>query len=236
MLDTVYEWQDGVVLHVNNVGSRDYDDGTFYFGDYTFDLGRTATHEVAHWLNLDHIWGSGAAFSCSETDYVSDTPSSLEPNYNCPDDTTNTCNEIDPEDGIDLRDMYENYMDYTDDECMFLFTEEQVWRMRSVLSGDGCRKEIYYNGAVLEANQTLQPSSQRVTSGTFTCNDGCPITEEYIDDQYCDCSECEDETYCGCDSYYGCPTECGDWEPCSGNMKKVSLALMIGLLLATILH
>ena len=224
LIETQYEWQDGLVLGVDNVGSRDDDDGTFYFGGFTYDLGRTATHEVGHYLNLDHIWGDSATDSCSETDHVSDTPPSLEANYGCPDNSTNTCTATDPEKDKDLRDMYENYMDYTDDECMFIFTEEQVWRMRSVLSGDGCRREMYYSGAILETNQTLQPSSQRVTAGSIECNDGCVITEDFLDDGYCDCSECEDESDWTCDtcSSDGCPTTCGTWTECDGTGTSAS--------------
>ena len=219
VLDTSDEWRDGLVLSTENVGSREDDDGSFYFGDYTFDLGRTATHEVGHWLNLYHIWGDGVYDSCDETDEVDDTPPSYAANYGCADNSTNSCTSIDPEKGRDLRDMYENYMDYGDDECIFLFTEEQVWRMRSVLSGDGCRKEMYYAGAQLEAGQTLQPSSQRVTSVSYGCNDGCVIPEEWLNDYYCDCSQCEDEAYwtCGTCSSEGCPEVCGEFVQCDGS-------------------
>ena len=80
-------------------------------------------------------------------------------------------------------------MDYTVDECKYLFTA----RMRASLEGSGCRRNLYYTGAILEGNETLQPSSATVASVYFACDDGCPIFEEYINDGYCDCSSCEDE-------------------------------------------
>ena len=108
--------------------------------------------------------------------------------------------------------MYENIMDYTQDACHFMFTEEQVLRMRAVLSGSGCRKELYYQGAQLESNWTLQPSSQRsdVPSAFYHCSDtDCPIFEEQLNDGSCDCENCEDEDYYNCTSCAGgCPTEC----------------------------
>jgi len=108
-----------------------------YFGDTgtataPFDGGRTTTHEVGHWLNLRHIWGDGR---CRQDDFVSDTPSSDRPNYGCPGSVTH-CKSVD---------MVENYMDYTDDVCMELFTEGQKARMRAVLAPGGPRSEFTSN-------------------------------------------------------------------------------------------
>ncbi len=82
--------------------------------------GRTATHEVGHWLNLRHIWGDGG---CSVDDYVTDTPKAGGPNYGtqqgeCPNANTNSCDEG----SGDLPDMTMNYMDYVYDDCMYMFT------------------------------------------------------------------------------------------------------------------
>lgn len=99
-----------------------------------FDLGRTATHEVGHWLNLRHIWGDGA---CGVDDFVSDTPTSDAANYGCATGHS-SCGSTD---------MVQNYMDYSDDACMNLFTGGQKDRMRalfdggfraSLLNSDGC--------------------------------------------------------------------------------------------------
>ena len=79
-----------------------------------FNLGRTATHEVGHWLNLRHIWGD--TNDCSGSDQVSDTPRAQMPNYGKPDWPHISCNN-----GPN-GDMFMNYMDYVDDAAMFMFT------------------------------------------------------------------------------------------------------------------
>ncbi len=97
-----------------------------------FDLGRTATHEVGHWLNLRHIWGD--TNDCSGSDQVSDTPRAQAPNYGKPDWPHITCNN-----GPN-GDMFMDYMDYVDDAAMFMFTSGQAARMNATLAGP--RKKI----------------------------------------------------------------------------------------------
>jgi hypothetical protein len=92
-----------------------------------FNLGRTATHEVGHWLNLRHIWGD--TNDCSGSDQVSDTPRAQAPNYGKPNWPSITCNN-----GPD-GDMFMNYMDYVDDSAMFMFTQGQAARMNATLAG-----------------------------------------------------------------------------------------------------
>lgn len=90
-----------------------------------FDLGRTMTHEVGHYLNLRHIWGDTG---CGGDDFVGDTPLAGSPNYTgspCSYPGPNTCNTG----AGDLPDMFQNYMDYSDDACMNLFTTGQSNRM-----------------------------------------------------------------------------------------------------------
>ncbi|RMG59320.1 MAG: T9SS C-terminal target domain-containing protein [Bacteroidetes bacterium] len=86
-----------------------------------YNHGRTTTHEVGHWLGLRHIWGDGP---CGTDDYCEDTPDASDPHYDCPEVPTETCGSVD---------MSENYMDYTDDQCMNLFTRCQRTRMRMVM-------------------------------------------------------------------------------------------------------
>ncbi|MCC3774851.1 zinc metalloprotease [Streptomyces sp. UNOB3_S3] len=93
-----------------------------------FNLGRTATHEVGHWLNLFHIWGDDGT-ACNGTDFVADTPNQGGPNFGAPDFPRVTCNNA--PDG----DMFMNYMDYVDDAAMFMFTEGQLARMNATLDG-----------------------------------------------------------------------------------------------------
>jgi hypothetical protein len=92
-----------------------------------FNLGRTATHEIGHWLNLRHIWGDRN--DCGGTDHVSDTPNAQLPNYGSPAFPHISC------DNGPNGDMFMNYMDYVDDPAMFMFTPGQVTRMNATLAG-----------------------------------------------------------------------------------------------------
>jgi hypothetical protein len=94
-----------------------------------FNLGRTATHEIGHWLNLRHIWGDDGN-GCNGSDFVADTPNQAGPNTGKPNFPRVTCSN-----GPN-GDMFMNYMDYTDDAAMFMFTAEQVIRMQAVLDNE----------------------------------------------------------------------------------------------------
>jgi hypothetical protein len=100
--------------------------GTTGTASEPYNLGRTGTHEVGHYLNLFHIWGDSD--DCSGSDEVPDTPSALGPNYGCPSFPHVSCNNA--PDG----DMFVNYMDYSDDRCMFMFTPGQALRMNAALA------------------------------------------------------------------------------------------------------
>jgi hypothetical protein len=94
-----------------------------------YNKGRTATHEIGHWLNLRHVWGDDGS-SCSGSDQVSDTPNQGSENYGCPTfPNTDNCATSSP--GV----MSMNYMDYTDDACMYFFTTGQKTRMWAALNG-----------------------------------------------------------------------------------------------------
>lgn len=149
---------DGVVCdyqYVGNIGTA----------TAPFDLGRTATHEVGHWLNLRHIWGDGG---CNVDDFVSDTPTSDAPNYGCATGHT-SCN---------TTDMVENYMDYSDDGCMNLYTNGQRDRMRALFDTGGAR-------------ESLLSSNGCGTAGPPTCDDGIQNGEETgVDCGGPDCPTC----------------------------------------------
>lgn len=100
--------------------------GTTGAAQEPYNLGRTATHEVGHFLNLFHIWGDSD--DCSGTDEVPDTPPALAPNEGCPEFPRVTCNNA------PNGDMFMNYMDYVNDACMFMFTAGQVLRMNATLA------------------------------------------------------------------------------------------------------
>ena len=116
---------DGVVLDSKYTGTS----GT---ATYPFNLGRTATHEVGHWMNLRHIWGDA---NCG-SDFVSDTPTHNAANSGVPAvGHRSTCS------GTPLE-MYMNYMDYTDDRGMYMFSSGQVSRMAAIFSSTGSRKSF----------------------------------------------------------------------------------------------
>jgi hypothetical protein len=97
-----------------------------------YDKGRTATHEVGHWLNLRHIWGDA---SCGN-DLVADTPTQQTSNYGCPSFPHVTCSN-----GSN-GDMFMNYMDYTDDACMYMFTQGQSSRINALFASGGARASL----------------------------------------------------------------------------------------------
>jgi hypothetical protein len=116
---------DGVVLDYHYVGNT----GTA-LASAPYNKGRTLTHEAGHWLGLWHIWGDDGS-SCSGTDYVTDTPNQADENYTCP--TTNGAVSADACAGSTGA-MYQNYMDYSDDKCMVMFTAGQKARMQAVMA------------------------------------------------------------------------------------------------------
>lgn len=106
--------RDGVVIDARYFGNTG-------IATFPFNKGRTATHEVGHWLGLSHTWGDGP---CGVDDGVADTPESDNANYNCPTSHT-SCGS---------RDMVQNYMDYTDDACMNLFTQGQAFVIQNTIT------------------------------------------------------------------------------------------------------
>ena len=142
-----------------------------YFGNIgtatpPFHLGRTATHEVGHWLNLRHIWGDGP---CGVDDFVADTPLSDASNFGCPANHV-SCGSVD---------MVQNYMDYTDDACMNLFTQGQKSRMQALFGPGGFRESLLNSTAC--GNTNPQPS----------CNDGIQNGNETgVDCGGTDCQPC----------------------------------------------
>lgn len=113
--------KDGVVINYTTFG-------TINVGA-PYNLGRTATHEVGHWLGLKHPWGDSY---CGD-DLVDDTPKQGNFTSGCPTTFRSSC-------GNDkLGDMYMNYMDFTNDACLNLFTKGQKQRMRSLFSTGGPR-------------------------------------------------------------------------------------------------
>lgn len=121
---------DGVVVLFGSVGGPSAP-GTAS----PYHLGRTLTHEVGHWLNLYHIWGDDGS-SCSGSDQVGDTPNQASEHYGCPAFPSVSCSN-----GPN-GDMFMNYMDYTDDACMNMFTQGQSTRSNALFAGGGARNSL----------------------------------------------------------------------------------------------
>ena len=162
---------DGVVMGPQYFGSSAKGSG-FYLSS-PFDLGRTTTHEVGHFLNLRHIWGDS---NCGN-DFVADTPTHQTSNGGCPVGRV-SCGSTD---------MVQNYMDYTNDSCMNLFTQGQKDRMRAVLEAGGVRRSL----ALSDKCGGGAPSP--------TCTDGIQNGDETGVD-------------CGGSSCQPCQTACSDNE------------------------
>ena len=119
--------EDGIVLNAEYVGRNGC-------ASAPYDLGRTATHEIGHWLGLYHTFQGGCAGTtavdcASSGDEVCDTPPTASSNFGCP-SVQNTCTET----PTDMDDNTHNYMDYGDDACIIMFTHGQVDRMQAVLN------------------------------------------------------------------------------------------------------
>ena len=116
--------------------------------------GRTPVHEVGHYLGLRHIWGDGGLFGpndCAQSDGVDDTPfANAQSEFDC-DKTKNSCEQVELFYNEDPLDLVENYMDYSSEECMNMFTKGQVEIMRGVLMGP--------RAGLLSSVSTHQPAS-----------------------------------------------------------------------------
>lgn len=125
--------------------------GTIGSARAPFNKGRTATHEIGHFFNLWHIWGSNECVSsCTDSDFVDDTPNQDKCTYGSPTfPKIDACTNATP--GV----MFMNFMDYVDDATMCLFTAGQVDRMETALStlpdrmllmnSDGCVPPVLYS-------------------------------------------------------------------------------------------
>jgi hypothetical protein len=149
--------EDGVVIHYTSLPG----------GTSPYNMGRTLVHETGHYFYLYHIWGDENA--CSGTDYIDDTPNQGTFTSGCPGaPVKDQCTDTLP--GI----LYEDFMDYTDDACMVMFTNDQVTRMEASLST--YRSSLFTsNGADPVVEFTLDASAksintpiQRVCSATFS--------------------------------------------------------------------
>ena len=144
--------QDGVVIAFNAFGTT----GT---AQPPYNKGRTATHEIGHWLGLRHIWGDA---DCGN-DFIEDTPPQSGSTNGCPSGILSTCNN-----GPNGN-MYMNFMDFTDDACISMFTAGQSAVMRSLFDESGSRHSFLQSGGLsapmypaLPEEHLLLPSGLRL--------------------------------------------------------------------------
>lgn len=137
---------DGVVVQYTSFGTG------FPNQQPPYNKGRTFTHETGHWLGLRHIWGDGG---CAADDFVADTPLQGSESRGCPTNKL-SC------DGINLA-MVQNYMDYSDDACMNIFTEGQKTRIQAVMEMSPRRKTL------IDAN-LCSPLVADVPTANFTAD------------------------------------------------------------------
>ena len=124
------EDKDGVVISYNAFGTIDARPG--------YEKGRTTVHEIGHWLNLKHIWGDA---DCGD-DFVDDTPKQSTFTSGCPTGIKLSCGNA------PNGNMYMNYMDYTNDACMNMFTAGQKARMRALFVVGGPRISLLSSTAL----------------------------------------------------------------------------------------
>lgn len=163
---------DGVISSFEVFGSSDFG-GTFLLAA-PYDKGRTMSHEVGHFLGLRHIWGDGTGDEatnkpdCVATDYCADTPQAGWENYDC-DNVYDTCPA---EAGID---MVENYMDYTTDQCMNIFTQNQKDRIVTVMTNSPRRN-------------SLKTSTKGNPIPLFANDAEVKIEKDYLSSTFSDCA------------------------------------------------
>ncbi len=122
-----------------------------------YHKGRTATHEVGHYLGLRHIWGDGSCPAPNNNDYCNDTPPQDGENYGCPTYPLITANAgmgwFGPScSGTAPGSMFMNYMDYVDDACMKMFSGDQKTRMQTAMANSNLRDSLSTGPTAISEN------------------------------------------------------------------------------------
>ncbi len=130
-----------------------------------YNKGRTATHEIGHWLNLFHIWGDDGT-ACTGSDQCADTPNQADENYGSPTFPQVSCSNS--------GDMHMNYMDYVDDVAMNMFTTGQKARMQALFVTGGFRAALL-NSQGCGAGTVVTPPT-----AAYCASNGTNVTYEYI--------------------------------------------------------
>ena len=153
---------DGVVVLYTAFGSQIKNPTGTYGTNNPYNRGRTLTHELGHFLGMRHIWGDD---DCGN-DYVADTPTQFEENYNCPSFPHVTCSNG------PSGDMFMNYMDYVNDACMAMFSQAQASRIQAIMAmGTPRRTNLLSSPAICTS-----VVSATVGAPTFTACTGSSVT------------------------------------------------------------
>ncbi len=120
----------GIVVDIRHFGS--IGDAGYY---NSYGRGHTLTHEMGHLFGLKHVWGDGLSDNCDDSDDIDDTPNEGGPYYGCPEGEQFSCGS---------SDMYQNFMNLTDDRCLAAFTQGQIARMNSAI-------DLFYPNLDMEA-------------------------------------------------------------------------------------
>ncbi len=150
---------DGIVMTYNAFGSIDKDPAANL--QSRFNLGRTTTHEIGHFFGLRHIWGDG---SCDVDDYVNDTPVADTEYYNCPTmgASTTSCG---------TQNMFMNYMDFVDDDCMNIFSIGQKDRMIIIMENSPRRLSLTTSPGLLPPNSEDLAITKFISPTIGICNE-----------------------------------------------------------------
>jgi hypothetical protein len=153
---------DGVVVLYTAFGSQIKNPTGTYGTNNPYNRGRTLTHELGHFFGMRHIWGDA---DCGN-DYVSDTPTQFEENYNCPSYPHVTCSN-----GAS-GDMFMNYMDYVNDACMAMFSKSQAARIQTIMAAGTPRRTNLLNSPAICTSVV----TATVGAATFTTCAGSSVT------------------------------------------------------------
>ncbi len=169
-----------------------------------YHLGRTLTHELGHYLNLRHIWGDGNG-DCSIDDNVADTPDQADKNFGCPALGIASCNS---------PDMHMNYMDYSNDPCLYMFTAGQSTRMENYTNSN--LQHVITKGQTVcapPADPTCDDGIQNQGETGIDCGGPCTAI----------CPTCTDGIQNGDEEGVDCGGSSCDPCPCNGTGVRVSI-------------
>ncbi len=155
---------DGVWCYSAAIGSNSIFAGGTYAAPY--NKGRTLVHEAGHWMGLRHIWGDGTCL----TDYCNDTPPAQTSNFSCSSGCTGGCFTAPYKSGVcagnTTGEMTQNFMDYTDDACMYIFTNDQTTRIQTAMANGTYRSQLTASSATLCSLSAATPTANILVPAT----------------------------------------------------------------------